>query len=51
MMHRSCRGIEYFIRSVGLLAEYFVAIFWCADTAENENNNQSLGASLLSFMV
>ena len=26
MMHCLCHGIEYFIRSVGLLVEYFVVI-------------------------
>ena len=51
MIHCSCHGIEYFLCSVGLLAEYFAVILWHADTAENENNNQSVGTSLLSFIV
>ena len=32
MIHCSCRGIEYFLCSVGLLAECFVVILWRAGT-------------------
>ena len=33
MIHCSCHGIEYFLCSVGLLAEYFVVILWHTNTA------------------
>ena len=51
MIHCACSGIEYFLCSVGLLAEYFVVILLVRQHCNDKNNNQSLGTSLLSFIV